>query len=172
MNVTLAGHHLWNLRRAWAGANLCRDRLAEIEDRAPLVGGIAKDLRGLPNHDVDYYAWECVRLIKIAEKVVASGLRGSDVVDEALEALRAEAPKLESFRNEVTHVEDNRGADNVMYFGEAVRFLPGGVEYAVDPRYQHHDRLRDLFLAVEKSLLTLAAPDAGSPFPRYDNGAT
>lgn len=169
--MVLAGRHLWNLRRAWSGANLCRDRLAEINDSAPVIAGV-KDLRGLPNHDVDYYAWECVRLVKIAEKVVASGLRGRDEVRQALEALRAEAPKLESFRNEVTHVEDNRGADNVLYFGVAVRLLPAGVEYAVDPRYQHHDRLRDLFFAVEKSLLTLAAPDTGSPFPRYDNSTT
>ena len=64
----------------------------------------------------------------------------------------------------VTHVADNRGADDVIYFGEAVRLRPGGgVEYLVDPRYEHHDALGRLVDAVEAALLTLAGPD-DSPF--------
>jgi len=60
VNAELAGRHLWNLRRAWAGANLCRARLAAAEDAAPVIdlGSIQmKDLRGQLGHDVDYYAW-------------------------------------------------------------------------------------------------------------------
>lgn len=70
MNVQLAGHHLWNLRRAWAGANLCRSRLAEAEAAAPILdlGTIqVRDLRGHAGHDVDYYAWEVVRILKIVD---------------------------------------------------------------------------------------------------------
>ena len=172
MDIQLAGHHLWNIRRAWAGANLCRDRLMTAENEAPVIkaGDIQiKDLRGHHGHDVDYYAWESVRILKIADKVVRAGLRGHRDVDQAREDLRAEAPLLEKFRNEVTHVEDNRGADDIAYFADAVRLLPGGrVEYVVDPRYLQHDLLAALVAATEAALLTLATPDDG-PLPRYNN---
>lgn len=173
MNRELAGQHLWNLRRAWSGANLCRQRLADANESAPVIdlGGDRppiKDLRGRMAHDVDYYAWEAVRIIKIATKVVGAGLRGKVEVDRALADLRREAPHLETFRHQVTHVEDNRGADDVVYFGEAVRLRPGGrVEYLVDPRYRQHDLLATLVRATETALLTLAPPDNSEP-PRHE----
>jgi hypothetical protein len=172
MNVELAGHHLWNLRRAWAGANLCRDRLAQAENSAPVidVGELQiKDLRGQGGHDVDYYAWESVRILKIVDKVIKARLRGHSDVARARDELRAEAPLLEEFRNQATHVEDNRGADDVVYFGDAVRLLPGGrVEYVVDPRYRQHDLLARLVAAAEAALLTLASADNG-PLKRFNN---
>ena len=172
MNVELAGHHLWNLRRAWAGANLCRSRLVEADAAAPILdlGSIqVTDLRGHAGHDVDYYAWEVVRILKIADKIVRAGLRGRTDVERAQEALREEAPLLEAFRNQVTHVEDNRGADDIIYFGDAVRLLAGGrVQYVVDPRHRLHDLLGDLVAAAEAALLSLAVPDDGA-LPRYEN---
>jgi hypothetical protein len=79
------------------------------------------------------------------------------------------APLLEEFRNQVTHVEDNRGADDIVYFGDAVRLLPSGrVEYVVDPRYRQHALLARLVVATEAALLTLAAPYHG-PLKRYDH---
>lgn len=171
MNRELAGHHLWNLRRAWAGANLCRARLAAANDAAPVLDlgdTQVKDLRGQGGHDVDYYAWESVRILKIADKVIRAGLRGYPQVEHACDALRAAAPLLETFRNQVTHVEDNRGADDIVYFGDAVRLLPGGrVEYVVDPRYRQHDLLAEVVRSAEVSLLSLA-PD-GELIPRPDN---
>lgn len=167
MNVELAGHHLWNIRRAWKGANLCRDRLIACEKAAPVIEvgeHQIRDLRGHAGHDVDYYAWESVRILKIANKVVGAGLRGASEVDRAREALRNEAPLLESFRDQVTHVEDNRGADDITYFADAVRLLPGGrVEYVVEPRYRKHDLLGSLVAAAEAALLTLAASDNEIP---------
>lgn len=176
MNPQLAGHRLWSLRRAWAGANLCRARLAAAADAAPVltyVGGFAvRDLRGHAGHDVDYYSWECVRVIKIADKTIKAGLKGRVEVENALALLREGAPLLEEFRHSVTHPEDNRGADDIMYFGEAVRLHPGGqVEYVVDPRYETHEALGRLFAATEAALLTLAQADDGS-FPRYDNSGS
>ena len=157
MNKTLASTHLRNLRRAWDGANLCRTRLQEAEDNAPILAGIIKDMRGHAGHDVDYYAWECVRIMKIAEKVIKAGLRGHAAVQSACDDIDAEAPALKDFRDSVTHVEDNRHADDVSYSGAAVRWLPGGrVEYLVDPRYEHHDYMGKLVKATETSLLTLA----------------
>ena len=87
----------------------------------------------------------------------------------AQEALREEAPLLEAFRDQVTHVEDNRGADDIVYFGDAVRLLAGGrVQYVVDPRHRLHHLLADLVAAAEAALLTLAVADEGA-LPRYDN---
>lgn len=65
MTPDLARQCLRHLRRAWAGACYCRARLAEITASAPTTAGIT-DLRGQPNHDVDYWAWEAARIIKIA----------------------------------------------------------------------------------------------------------
>ncbi len=155
-----------------AGANLCRDRLAQTRESAPVIDlgdgrPAIKDLRGTASHDIDYYAWEAVRIIMIARKVVKAGLRGAAAVELALAAVDREAPHLKTFRDQVTHVEDNRGADDVVYFTEAVRLRPGGgVEYVVDPRYRHHDVLGALVEAAETALLTLAPEAAG--LPRHD----
>jgi hypothetical protein len=76
MNVELAGHHLWNIRRAWEGANLCRDRLITREKAAPVieVGELQiRDLRGHAGHDVDYYAWESVRVLKMPTRSSGQG---------------------------------------------------------------------------------------------------
>ena len=141
MNATLAGTLIWSLDRAWRGANLCRDRLAQDNT----------------SHDVDYYAWEAVRIMKIAGKVVSSGLRGSPAIVDALAALDMEAPGLKAFRDAVTHVEDNRGADDIVYFAQAVRLRPnGGVEYVVDSRYRTHDLLAEVVRATAVALKTLA----------------
>lgn len=171
MTPLLAGHHLWNVRRAWAGARYCRGRLEAIEAAAPRIkldNGLEMiDHRGQPTHDVDYYAWEAVRIVNIAKKVAAAGLRRKDEVEDAMAQLRAEAPQLESFRNAVTHVEDNRNADDVAYSGAAVRLKPGGdVEHVLDPRDHAHDALGAVVAAIEVSLLTIAAPDDG-PLPRF-----
>lgn len=89
MNSQLAGTHLWNLRRGWAGANLCRDRLMATAENAPrLIDGASipvKDLRDQHGHDVDYYSWEAVRILNIAAKVVTAGLRGMSQVQQAIE---------------------------------------------------------------------------------------
>lgn len=164
MNPELAVRHLRNLRRAWSGATLCRQRLAEADESAPVIplgyGFEIKDDRGHKAHDVDYYAWEAVRIMNIARKTVGAGLAGKDAVEQALAELRAEAPYLETFRHQVTHVEDNRGADDVVYFGQAVRLKPGGdVEYLVDPRYRQNDLLAALVDLTEAALRTLAATD-------------
>ncbi len=160
VNSQLAAHHLRSLRRAWAGANLCRERLDAAADGAPVLthaSGVAvRDMRSQAGHDVDYYAWECVRIIKLAETAIKAGLRGGADVNEALTELRVQAPLLKDFRDSITHPESNRGADDIVYFGEAVRLPPGGhVEYVVDPRHETHEALDRLFAATEAALLTL-----------------
>jgi len=84
---TLARIHLKNLARAWDGAEICRSRRAEVVASAPVITAGAYDmidLRGDQAHDIDYYAWEASRIIKIAGKTVAAGLRGKDEVVAAL----------------------------------------------------------------------------------------
>lgn len=161
MNPRLADTHLWHLVRAWHGACLCRARLLSRDEPSQRVesgdGRAVADFIGYRGHDVDYYAWEAVRIIKIAEKVVAAGLRGKVDVERALADLRRDAPRLEEFRNAVTHVEENRGADGITYFSDAVELKPNGqVEYVLDPRYRHHDLLAALVAAAERALATLA----------------
>lgn len=101
-----------------------------------------------------HYAWECVRIIKIATKVVRAGLNRKADVEATLEALRREAPRL---------AVPPRST-------QAVLLRPGGrIEHVVDPRCERHDRVGALVAATHAALLTLAPADSGSPFPRYDN---
>lgn len=157
MTPELAGRLMFLLDRAWDGAELCRRRLEQAGSDAPRIGQVV-DLRGYAGHDVDYYAWEAVRIVNIAEKALAAGLRGRDEVRASLEAITSEAPYLEAFRNAVTHPEDNRGADEVVYFTNAVRLRQGGgVEYLVDPHDRTHVLLKRLADVTHAALGTLAA---------------
>lgn len=115
-------------------------------------------------HDVSYYAWEAVKIMNIARKV-----RGDHRVQAALDAINESAPGLSDFRDAITHPEDNRTADNVLFAAAAVRLQPGlQPEYVVDPRYELHDALEALVSAAEASLLAIASPD-GSAFLPFDN---
>lgn len=54
------------------------------------------------------------------------------------------------FRNAVTHPEDNRTADDLLFAGAAMRLRPGmQPEYVIDPRYGLHDAIEDLVAAAE-----------------------
>ncbi len=130
------------LDRSWRGAETCRARLAALTTNAPAAGPV-KDLRGLFTNDVDYYALEAVRIMNIAGRIADDRDEQRAVIDEARAHLDRVAPQLRDYRNATVHADepDHRTAD-VAYFGQAVRFLPGGgVEYLVDPRYEHHDAL-------------------------------
>lgn len=159
----LAGRLLFGLHRAWQGAELCRHRLEDSHRSAPFVADDSvpiKDFRGYGGHEVDYYAWEAERIIRIALKAVKAGLHGRAEVEEALDELVREAPLLREFRDAITHPEDNRTADDIVYFTDAVRLRPGGgVEYVLDPRWRTHDALERLAAATRDALLTLAPAD-------------
>jgi hypothetical protein len=168
----LAGHRLWQLRRARRGAALSRRRLLDALDAAPIVTesamGPVRDQTWLHawtiEHDVSYYAWEAVKIVNIARKV-----RGDHRVQAALDAIEESAPGLSDFRDAITHPEDNRTADDVLFAAAAMRLQPGlQPEYIVDPRYGLHDALEALVSAAEASLLAIAGPDE-SAFPRFDN---
>ena len=112
VNVELAGHHLSGICAARGPAQAFA--VADSPKLRPPPPSLTSEasrhsLRGRAGHDVDYYAWEVVRILKIADKVVRAGLRGRTDVERAQGALREEAPLLESFRNQVTHVEDIAG---------------------------------------------------------------
>lgn len=168
----LAGHRLWQLRRARRGAALSRRRLLEALDAAPVITqsamGPVKDLTGTKawtvEHDLSYYAWEAVKILNIARKV-----RGDHRVQAALDIVAEGSPELENLRNAVTHPEDNRTADDVLFAGAAVRMRPGTrPEYLVDPRHGLHDALENLVAAAEVALLAAAGP-VPPGLKRYDN---
>jgi hypothetical protein len=144
----LAGYRLWQLRRARRGAALARRRLLEALDAAPVITqssmGPVKDLTGTNawtvEHDLSYYAWEAVKILNIARKV-----RGDHRVQAALDVVAERSPELEAFRNAVTHPEDNRTFDDVLFAGAAMRLRPGmQPEYVIDPRSACMTRSRTL----------------------------
>ena len=168
----LAGHRLWQLRRARRGAALSRRRLLQALDAAPVITqslmGPVKDLTGTNawtvEHDLSYYAWEAVKILNIARKV-----RGDHRVQAALDIVAERSPELEGFRNAVTHPEDNRTADDLLFAGAALRLRPGmQTEYVIDPRYGLHDAIEDLVAAAEVALLAAAGP-VPPGLERYDN---
>lgn len=76
---------------------------------------------------------------------------------------------MKDFRNAVTHPEDNRTADDVLFIGAAMRLRPGmQAEYVIDPRRGLHDALEDLVAAAEVALLAVVGPDPPG-LERYDN---
>ena len=173
MNASeLAGQRLWQLRRARRGAALSRRRLLDTLDAAPIITqsalGPVRD-QTWPNawtveHDVSYYAWEAVKILNIARKV-----RGDHRVQAALDAVEESAPALRDFRDAMTHPEDNRTADDILFAAAAMRMQPGlRPEYVVDPRYGLHDALEALVSVAEVALLAIAGPDDPA-FPRFDN---
>lgn len=161
MTPELASSLLHGVYRAWDGACLCRRRI--LEDPAETAPGdhdvAPGQYRDSVGHDIDYYAWEAVRIMKIAAKTSSAGLGRSTALEAAVENLNNAAPHLQKFRDAVTHIEDNRWADDTLYSLSAIRLSSGRVEYLVDPRYQVHDRLRDLVDATEIALQVLASPD-------------
>jgi hypothetical protein len=169
MSPELAGNRLWMLRRAWAGAVLCRDRHAAMVDAAPTLNVGAslpiKNLVGIDFHDLDYYAWEAVRICNIAWKVQGGGLHRVGILGR-LEALDRVAPHLRSFRDSATHPEDNRDNDDVIYAGAVMRWGPTPT-YLLDVRTAHRP-LGEVVAATEAALVSVT-PDEGPP-ARYDNG--
>lgn len=167
MDRDTARRHYSNLHRAFDGAELCRQRLAD--DTAGSVrdigGGIKiHDLVGYAAHDVDYYAWEATRIFNTGRQAITDGLQNPGSVQQALDRLEAVVTGLRKFRNAVTHSEDNRGADDITYFGTAVRLLSNGcVEYVIDPRHEHHDALIALANAIKAALLPLVDLDGPAP---------
>ncbi len=173
MTPELAGRHLWHLRDAWEGACLCRSRILGAVGAAPSLGpstfGPIIDLTAVDTrHDHRYYAWEAIRVMKIAGKVARSGLATSDI-DGAVAQLYEAAPSLKSFRDSTTHPEDNRRADDVSYGSSAVRTLAGGsVEYLLDTRGRTHEELGRLVAITEAALGSLVpsqGTDATGPAP-------
>lgn len=161
MTPEFAESLLHGVFRAWDGACLCRRRvLKDPTESAPNDADLApRQYIDSVGHDIDYYAWEAVRIIKIADKAASAGLGTRSGLEAAITNLRSAAPHLQDFRDAVTHIEDNRSADDAVYALSAIRLLPGRVEYLVDPRYQVHDRLRELVESVEEALQPLVLVD-------------
>ena len=83
-------------------------------------------------HDVDYFVWETNRLILLATKV--SDDPDFAEIESFIDAVKLAAPELRSMRNAVTHPEDNKGADDILYEGLALRVMPDGTsDFVVDP---------------------------------------
>ncbi|WP_051030103.1 hypothetical protein [Nocardia takedensis] len=131
------------IRRIRAGLDLQRSRIlghAAIAHR--LLEGTPEevvDLTGAPDNDLDYYAYELVRLREAAREM-SKVFAKPRVVEDALAMFDESLPKLRSVRNPLTHPSDDARLDGVAWFSALVELRSdGSVEYLVDPRYQHHD---------------------------------
>lgn len=168
----LAGHRLWQLRRARRGAALSRRRVLQALDAATVITQSHgpgerphRDQRMDGGARLSYCAWEMVKILNIARKV-----RGDHRVQAALDIVAERSPELEGFRNAVTHPEDNRTADDLLFGGAAMRLRRPGMqpEYVIDPRYGLHDPVEDLVAAAEVALLAAAGP-VPPGLERHDN---
>jgi len=149
--------------RVERGLDLERDRIAEGAAHAPrLLEGTEHevvDLTSVPGNDLDYYIYELGRLQDIAREVIKVFDSPPEIV-AALEEFDAAIPKLRSARNPLTHASNDARLDDVGWFSALIRFKDdGGVDYLVDPRYQHHDAAKALAKALLGFLRTgLRAP--------------
>lgn len=156
MTPELAGRRLYLLRRAFDGATLCLSRHVDAIEGREVIGG-ARNLIGYRAHDVDYYAWEAVRIWKIASKT-SKAVADESIID-ALSHLDLVTPGLKDYRDAATHPEDNRGNDDLVLASGAYRIHPGGrAEKVLDPTHAH-EALRRLFSATETVLLRVRGSD-------------
>lgn len=123
-------------------------------------------------NDVDYYIYELGRLQDLVQDEalivfsVSNELRTNSSepsrvapreLGEALNDFLTAIPMLKETRNALTHLDDTIRMDDFGSFSAAVRFeSDGGVQYLVDPRYQHHDAalaLSDALISYLQRLL-------------------
>lgn len=140
------------VRRSLAGARLQRDRIRNIAANAPkLLEGTEYEvvnLTGQPDNDLDYYAYELARLQDTARTTLAVFGQPQEIVD-ALATFDADVPNLRKARNPLTHPSNDARLDDVGWLSALVRYRSdGGVEYLVDPRYQHHTAAEELAEAL------------------------
>lgn len=140
------------VKRFIQGARLERDRIVEGAASAPrLLEGTpqeAIDLTSVPENDLDYYAYELVRLQDAAREIIRVFDKPAVIV-EALAKFDASVPHVRKARNPLTHASDDARLDDVVWFSALTRLHPNGtVEYLVDPRYSHHDAAEALAEAM------------------------
>jgi len=131
------------VKRIRAGLVLERSRIIDVADAAPaLLEGQpyeVKDLTGVPDNDIDYYAFELGRLQDSAREMIKVFDSPPELV-AALGAFELALPKLRQARNPLTHPSDDARLDRAAWFSAFVNVHPdGSVEYLFDPRYQDHE---------------------------------
>ncbi len=130
------------LRRTVVGLERQRGRIVDFADGSPrfAVGDLdVADLGTDPGNDLDYYIYELGRLKAVGQSATKVFGQPQDLV-EAAKTFDSGIPGFRDIRNPLTHPNDNDELDEVAWFSAVVKLKPGGgVEYLVDPRYQHHD---------------------------------
>ncbi|MGW5452280.1 hypothetical protein [Nocardia sp. NPDC003979] len=131
------------ITRIQTGIERQRSRVLGHAASAPrLLEGTPEEvinLTGTPDSDLDYYAFELVRL-QDAGREMLKVFGKPQIVKDALSAFDAALPNLRAVRNPLAHPSDDARLDDVNWFSALVRLRnDGSVEYLLDPRYQHHD---------------------------------
>ena len=95
-------------------------------------------------HDLQYYAWEAIRIDNVALRLINQGL-GETTLTTGRSRFDEAAPYVRELRNSLTHAEERPRPDDYHYFDTIVRLHDDGtVTYMLDPRYQTHDMLLEL----------------------------
>lgn len=144
------------VKRFHDGARIQRSRILDSSAAAPrLMPGTpyeVKNLTDVPPNDLDYYVYELVRLQDAARAMIKVFDKPPELI-AALEAFDQVIPELRKIRNPLTHASDDARLERVGSFTALVRFREdGGIDYLVDPRYQHHDAAEALAEALLKFL--------------------
>ncbi len=120
--------------------------------------------------DLDYYAYELVRLQTLTEVTIKVFKQPQALID-ALDDFKTALPYLKEVRNPLTHPANTDELDNVVFFGALEKLEPGGrVRYLVDPRYNHHCaalKLADELLNYLRGYLKQSI-EADPPLPLKD----
>ncbi len=144
------------LRRTIEGARQQRARVISRAEEAPrLLAGSpyeVVDLTGNPGTDLDYYAFELVRLQDLA-RLTLEVFENPGEVREGLAAFDAAIPHLRKIRNALTHPGEDGRLDQVAWFSKVVELKAGGnAETLLDPRYGHHEAAEALASVLQDFL--------------------
>lgn len=117
-------------RRIRDGLKIQRQRIQDAYDAAPKTfeGEPTEwvDVSGLSANDIDYYAYELVRLRKTAEAMQRPLGSPQELVD-ALEEFAKSFPRLLAYRNATTHFANTPELDNVVVLSSVLEPDDDGV---------------------------------------------
>ncbi|QNN53579.1 hypothetical protein [Nocardioides mesophilus] len=162
-------------KRIRDGLSVQRGRVQDAYDNAPRVlNGEPHewvDVSGFHVNDVDYYAYELVRLRDLA-KSARRPLGFPPELQDALDAFDIALPRLLAYRHPTTHFTDTPDLDSVMVLSAALETDDDGVSLRVmvDPKSDHdHAAAMALLNVLDEILLErLAQSIADDPAKPLD----
>ena len=146
-------------RRIRVGLDIQRQRIQDAYDEAPRIFEGRPDewvdVTGMPVNDLDYYAFELVRLLKTAQ-AMQRPFGNPAVLEAAIDEFTVNFPRLLAYRNAITHFADRDDLDNVVVLSAVLEPDDDGksLRTMLNPLSEHDHGTAMTLLNVMNEVLT------------------